>query len=108
MIVLEYLAQGNLRAILAQARTPDEQLIDYASQISCGLEYLHSRRFVHLDLACRNILVSDSVVKISDFGLSQVLNNSDFFLSDGNKKLPVRLVCFSEGKKKEEKKCCFV
>lgn len=39
-----------------------------------GMDYLASKRYVHRDLATRNILVeSESRVKIGDFGLTKVL-----------------------------------
>lgn len=39
-----------------------------------GMEYLSSKRYIHRDLATRNILVeSESRVKIGDFGLTKIL-----------------------------------
>lgn len=39
-----------------------------------GMEYLANKRYIHRDLATRNILVeSESQVKIGDFGLTKVL-----------------------------------
>lgn len=41
---------------------------------SQGMDYLASKRYIHRDLATRNILVeSESRVKIGDFGLTKVL-----------------------------------
>lgn len=41
---------------------------------SQGMEYLSSKRYIHRDLATRNILVeSEQRVKIGDFGLTKVL-----------------------------------
>lgn len=38
------------------------------------MEYLSSKRYIHRDLATRNILVeSESRVKIGDFGLTKIL-----------------------------------
>lgn len=42
--------------------------------LSQGMEYLSSKRYIHRDLATRNILVeSEQRVKIGDFGLTKVL-----------------------------------
>ena len=39
-----------------------------------GMAYLEQMRFVHRDLAARNVLVvNESSVKISDFGMSRAL-----------------------------------
>jgi serine/threonine protein kinase len=44
-------------------------LTNMAADVSSGLTYLHSQKFVHGDLACRNCLVDKNLtVKISDFG----------------------------------------
>ena len=57
------------------------------------MKYLESRRLIHRDLACRNILVfSRSLVKISDFGLSRALGvGKDYYQTNFNMnlKLPI-------------------
>lgn len=41
---------------------------------SQGMEYLASKRYIHRDLATRNVLVESELrVKIGDFGLTKVL-----------------------------------
>lgn len=45
-----------------------------AVAFSQGMDYLASKRYIHRDLATRNILVeSENRVKIGDFGLTKVL-----------------------------------
>ena len=45
------------------------------------MEYLESKQFVHRDLAARNVLVvNESFVKISDFGMSRAMGaGSDYY-----------------------------
>uniref|UniRef100_A0A8C1BBV6 Tyrosine-protein kinase n=1 Tax=Cyprinus carpio carpio TaxID=630221 RepID=A0A8C1BBV6_CYPCA len=75
-LVMEFLPFGSLRDYLSKnkERFDHMKLLLYASQICKGMDYLASRRYVHRDLATRNILVeSEFRVKIGDFGLTKVL-----------------------------------
>lgn len=50
-------------------------MVGYITQILQGLEYLHGRRIIHLDLKPDNIIVSSlNRVKIIDFGSAQNYN----------------------------------
>uniref|UniRef100_A0A673IBF0 non-specific protein-tyrosine kinase n=1 Tax=Sinocyclocheilus rhinocerous TaxID=307959 RepID=A0A673IBF0_9TELE len=75
-LVMEFLPFGSLRDYLSKnkERFDHTKLLLYASQICKGMDYLASKRYVHRDLATRNILVeSEFRVKIGDFGLTKVL-----------------------------------
>ncbi|XP_066509440.1 tyrosine-protein kinase JAK2-like [Hoplias malabaricus] len=75
-LVMEYLPYGSLRDYLNKnrERIDHKKLVHYASQICKGMEYLANKRYIHRDLATRNILVeSEFRVKIGDFGLTKVL-----------------------------------
>ena len=51
--------------------------------------FQHSLNLIHRDLACRNILVMDrELVKISDFGLSRIFTDSEYYRTTKDKKLP--------------------
>lgn len=54
------------------------------------MAYLESKRFIHRDLACRNILLaSPSKVKIGDFGLMRALpQQEDCYIMTERKKVP--------------------
>ncbi|KAM6901168.1 tyrosine-protein kinase JAK2a [Lycodopsis pacificus] len=75
-LIMEYLPFGSLRDYLIKhnERFDFNKLLQYASQICKGMDYLATKRYIHRDLATRNILVeSEMRVKIGDFGLTKVL-----------------------------------
>ncbi|XP_062414752.1 tyrosine-protein kinase JAK2a [Pungitius pungitius] len=75
-LIMEYLPFGSLRDYLLKhkERFDRNKLLQYASQICKGMDYLGTKRYIHRDLATRNILVeSEMRVKIGDFGLTKVL-----------------------------------
>ena len=77
-ILLEYLAGGELFDKIIQIgkfKEKDAKFTFY--QILLEMKYLHSRGITHRDLKPENILLvsneNDSIVKITDFGLSRVV-----------------------------------
>ncbi|XP_077928072.1 focal adhesion kinase 1 isoform X9 [Halichoerus grypus] len=65
-------------------------LILYAYQLSTALAYLESKRFVHRDIAARNVLVSSNdCVKLGDFGLSRYMEDSTYYKASKGK-LPIK------------------
>lgn len=54
-------------------------------------DHLAQNKFIHRDLAARNILVySHNVLKISDFGLSRDLYETNFYQPTSGRKLPYK------------------
>jgi len=47
------------------------ELIDYSVQILSGIAYLHKKKIFHCDIKPENILLSESKIKIVDFGFSK-------------------------------------
>ncbi|XP_075253069.1 tyrosine-protein kinase CSK-like isoform X2 [Convolutriloba macropyga] len=75
MMLVEYCDKGSLLDVL---RTQGRQvitltnLLDFAKGVLDGMWYLECKNLQHRDLACRNVLIDDSMqAKICDFGLAQ-------------------------------------
>ncbi|NWU60813.1 SPEG kinase, partial [Pterocles burchelli] len=64
-----------LYSIVDRFRYSEDDVVSYVLQLLQGLEYLHGRRIVHLDIKPDNIVVSGmNVLKIIDFGSAQTYN----------------------------------
>lgn len=58
-----------------RSRYSEDDVVGYLVQILQGVEYLHSRRVLHLDLKPDNIMVTSvNTIKIVDFGSAQSFN----------------------------------
>ncbi|XP_043086533.1 mitogen-activated protein kinase kinase kinase 13 isoform X2 [Puntigrus tetrazona] len=82
-IIMEYCAQGQLYEVLRAGRkiTP-RLLVDWASGIASGMNYLHLHKIIHRDLKSPNVLVTQNDnVKISDFGTSKELSDKSTKMS---------------------------
>ncbi|XP_010122585.1 PREDICTED: ephrin type-A receptor 3-like, partial [Chlamydotis macqueenii] len=78
MIVTEYMENGSLDSFLRKhdAQFTVIQLVGMLRGIASGMKYLSDMGYVHRDLAARNILINSNLVcKVSDFGLSRVLED---------------------------------
>ena len=66
-------------------------MMHFAVQVACGMEYLAGRNYVHRDIAARNVLVGNNLsVKISDFGNTQPGYSADYYRGNNDALLPVR------------------
>ncbi|XP_032411956.1 striated muscle preferentially expressed protein kinase isoform X2 [Xiphophorus hellerii] len=76
VLVAEYCTGKELLFSLTDRfRFSEDDVVGYLVQILQAVEYLHSRRVLHLDLKPENILVTNlNVVKIVDFGSAQSFN----------------------------------
>ncbi|XP_064182892.1 ephrin type-A receptor 3-like isoform X1 [Anguilla rostrata] len=94
MIVTEYMDNGSLDSFLRRhdAQFTVIQLVGMLRGIASGMKYLSDMGYVHRDLAARNILVNSNLVcKVSDFGLSRVLEDDpEAAYTTRGGKIPIR------------------
>uniref|UniRef100_A0A3Q1CDP0 non-specific protein-tyrosine kinase n=1 Tax=Amphiprion ocellaris TaxID=80972 RepID=A0A3Q1CDP0_AMPOC len=91
-IIMELCTLGELRSFLQVRKYSLDlaSLILYSYQLSTALAYLESKRFVHRDIAARNVLVSTvDCVKLGDFGLSRYMEDSSYYKASKGK-LPIK------------------
>ncbi|KAH8398926.1 hypothetical protein KR222_005073, partial [Zaprionus bogoriensis] len=92
-IVMELAKLGELRAYLKANtdRLTQGILLKYCYQLSTALSYLESKKFVHRDIAARNVLVSTPTsVKLADFGLSRWVSDQSYYHSTPTVALPIK------------------
>uniref|UniRef100_A0A3P8W0Z6 Focal adhesion kinase 1 n=1 Tax=Cynoglossus semilaevis TaxID=244447 RepID=A0A3P8W0Z6_CYNSE len=91
-IIMELCTLGELRSFLQVRKYSLDlaSLILFAYQLSTALAYLESKRFVHRDIAARNVLVSSvDCVMLGDFGLSRYMEDSSYYKASKGK-LPIK------------------
>jgi serine/threonine protein kinase len=74
-LIVEYVAGGELfDYIVANGRVKEKEARQFFRQIVSAVEYCHANLIVHRDLKPENLLLdSDGNIKISDFGLSNMI-----------------------------------
>ena len=79
LIVMELAKFGQLARYLQSNKDHIETvtLLFYCYQLSTAMTYLESKKFVHRDIAARNILVvNHECIKLADFGLSREVDEN--------------------------------
>lgn len=81
-LFIEYIKGETLKEVINKSAKENkelhiEKILDYAIQLSRGMEHLHSRGVIHRDLNPKNIIIKDEengfgIVKITDMGLSKL------------------------------------
>ncbi|XP_059807688.1 ephrin type-A receptor 8 isoform X2 [Hypanus sabinus] len=94
MIVTDYMENGSLDSFLRKhdGQFTVIQLVGMLRGIAAGMKYLSDLGYIHRDLAARNILVNSNLVcKVSDFGLSRILEDDpDAAYTTTGGKIPIR------------------
>lgn len=90
LIITEFMKNGSLLEYLHN--NPEGKnlklldLVEMATQVANGMSYLEEMKLIHRDLAARNILVGENRrVKVADFGLARVIEDSEYTARQGAK-----------------------
>lgn len=79
VIEMEYFKGHKLSDELCETgfRNPKtfEQIYELFNKILDGIEFIHEKKISHGDIKPQNILVTDDVIKITDFGTSKYIEN---------------------------------
>ncbi|XP_005166438.1 tyrosine-protein kinase Fes/Fps isoform X1 [Danio rerio] len=92
-IIMELVQGGDFLTFLRTEghNLKSSMLIRMAENVASGLAYLESKKCIHRDVAARNCLVGEeSVVKISDFGMSREEQDGVYSATGGMKQIPVK------------------
>lgn len=82
---------GSLKSWLDRQRPSQQQQVQWLVEVAAGLNHVHSKGFLHRDVAARNVLLDSQLrAKLSDFGLAREINpDSPYYRSRGGQ-IPVR------------------
>eukprot|EP00055_Hartaetosiga_balthica_P017917 m.125036 g.125036 ORF g.125036 m.125036 type:complete len:2563 (+) comp9427_c1_seq8:916-8604(+) len=91
LVVLEFMEYGALKPYLEEHDVSEEQKIMWAGDCSEGMEHIHSKGFIHRDVAARNVLLSSEMrCKIADFGLAREQESDSAYYRSRGGNVPVR------------------
>src|SRR5215831_4416641 len=75
-IVLELVEGAPLSQIIQRGPLPIVEVVDIARQICDALETAHEKGVVHRDLKPANVMISNSRIKLLDFGLAKLQDDA--------------------------------
>jgi serine/threonine protein kinase len=55
---------------------PENEIIDWIVQLGLALSYIHDKKILHRDLKTQNIFIKDNKIRIGDFGISKIFNQT--------------------------------
>src|SRR5262249_38350818 len=83
-IVMEHLNGETLRERITRGALPMPEVLRLGIQLTSALAEAHSRGIVHRDLKPRNIMLTDSGLKVTEFGLARMSDSEADRLTQTN------------------------
>jgi serine/threonine-protein kinase ULK/ATG1 len=75
-LILEYCSGGDLDSLVGK-RLPETKIQQIISQLAKALKTLIDHSVLHRDLKLSNILISNDVLKLADFGVARTLEHNE-------------------------------
>ena len=76
-IVMDYAESGDLGSKIKEQKGkffPEDQILDWFTQICLAIKHIHDRKILHRDLKSGNIFIThNGLVKLGDFGIAKCL-----------------------------------
>jgi len=76
-LILEDFGGISLKQYLAENKIDLKQFLTIAIKIAKILAQLHERKIIHADIKPSNIIINNDIVKITDFGISEVITHKN-------------------------------
>lgn len=73
--ILMEIADSDMYKIITDKNFTTPKRLDFLNQVTLGLKYLHDSNYLHMDIKPLNILIFGDKAKLTDFGLSLVLED---------------------------------
>ncbi|XP_045606681.2 uncharacterized protein [Procambarus clarkii] len=91
LILMQLCPRGDLKAVVRHDKSLSESaVLRMVVDVAAGLMHMHSRAFIHTDLAARNCVVDeDYTVKIGDYGYNIDFYKNEYYCA-GEVALPLR------------------
>ncbi len=92
ILIIEYCAGGSLQTVLEDESVEISlnQKWQWMLGVAKGLAHLHSHNMVHRDVAARNVLLSHNEPKLTDFGLSRLVEDQNLHGTTKSELGPIR------------------
>ncbi|XP_066558131.1 serine/threonine-protein kinase ULK3 isoform X2 [Amia ocellicauda] len=77
-LIMEWCSGGDLSRFIRSRRLLSERVArSFLQHLASALQFLHEKNISHLDLKPQNILLSNGVLKLADFGFAQYMSPWD-------------------------------
>ena len=54
----------------------ENEIIEWIIQLGLALSYVHDKKILHRDIKTQNIFLKDGKIRIGDFGIAKMFNNT--------------------------------